>query len=182
MQREEALALVRQHVKNENLVKHMIAVEAIMAELAEFFREDRQTWALAGLLHDIDFEQTKNDVVRHGLVSCEILQGKVSEDILDIIKSHNERTGLKAESKAQKSIIAADAVSGLVIAVALIMPSKQLKDVKLASLKDKFKQKDFARAVNRQNILICEQLGLSLEQFLELALIALQKASGQLGL
>jgi putative nucleotidyltransferase with HDIG domain len=182
MQREEALALVKQHVKNVNLIKHMIAVEAIMSELADFFKEDRETWALAGLLHDIDFEQTKDTPEKHGLVSCEIVQGRVSDKVLDIIKSHNEKTGFKAETRAQKAILAADAVSGLVIAAALVVPSKKLKDVEIASLKRRFKEKDFARAVSRTDIMLCEQLGVPLEKFLGLALEALQKVSNQLGL
>jgi len=160
----------------------MIAVEAIMVELAEFFKEDKQTWALAGLLHDIDFEQTKNSPEKHGLISCEIIRGKVPDEVIEIIKSHNEKTGFKAETKAQKAILAADAVSGLMIAAALVAPSKKLKDVEIASLKRRMKEKDFARAVNRQDILICEQIGIPLEQFLGLALVALQKVSDQLGL
>lgn len=182
MNREEALNLVKQHIKNQNLIKHMLAVEAIMTELCDFFKEDKEKWVLSGLLHDIDFEQTKNNPEKHGLISCEILKDKVSNEILEIIKSHNEKTGFKPESKIQKALVAADSVSGLVIAAALIIPTKKLKDVKLESLKEKFKQKDFARNVNRKNILMCEDIGLSLEKFLELSLNALQKISYDLGL
>jgi putative nucleotidyltransferase with HDIG domain len=182
MQREEALELIKKHTTNQNLLKHMIAVEAIMVDLSDFFKEDRQTWALAGLLHDIDFEMTKDNHEKHGILACEILRNRVSQEVLDIIKSHNEKTGFKAESRAQKSLIAADAVSGLIIAAALIMPSKKLKDVKPESLKEKFKKKDFARAVSREHMMICEELGLPLDKFLELSLNALQKVSDQLGL
>ena len=183
LSRDEALKLVRENVSNEKIVLHMIAVSAIMKALARYFGEDESKWELVGLLHDIDYEKTKNDPARHGLEAEEILKGKVSEDILHAIKAHNfENTGVNPDSKMEKALIAADAISGLIIASALVMPHKKLEEVRVETLEKKFKQKDFARSVSRERILFCEQIGLSKEKFFEIALNALKEISGELGL
>ena len=181
--RNEALKIVRENVANERIVLHMIAVSAIMKALARHFGEDEKTWELVGLLHDIDYEKTKNDPARHGLEAEEILKGKISEEILRAIKSHNfENTGVNPESRMEKALIAADAVSGLIIASALVMPHKKLEEVRVETLEKKFKQKDFARNVSRERILFCEQIGLPKDKFFEIALNALKEISGELGL
>jgi putative nucleotidyltransferase with HDIG domain len=182
MDREEALELVKQNVSNQNLVKHMLAVEAIMRAIAETKGKDKEKYGLAGLCHDIDYEKTKDDMTRHGLISAEMLKGKLDEEILECIRRHNEMTGNKPETEFDKSLVAGDTVSGLVIAAALVMPSKKLSEVRLETLQNKFKQKDFARNVKREKILICEEIGFSLDEFLELSLKALQPISKELGL
>jgi putative nucleotidyltransferase with HDIG domain len=182
MERHEALELVKKNVFNQNLVKHMLAVEAIMRSIAKATGHNEEKYALAGLCHDIDFEQTKDDHSRHGLISAEMLKGKVDEEILECIKRHNELTGNKPVTEFDKALVAADAVSGLVTAAALIMPSKKLADVKIETLQNKFKKKDFARNVNREDIMLCEQIGFSLDKFLELSLHALQKIAPELSL
>ncbi|MEM1588697.1 MAG: HDIG domain-containing protein [Candidatus Bathyarchaeia archaeon] len=183
MDRNAALELIKLNVKNENLIKHMLAVEAIMCELAKFLSENEETWSLTGLLHDIDFEKTFNNPNEHGFEAEKILKGKVNEEILRAIKAHNyEYTNVKPESKMEKALIAADAISGLIIACALVMPSKKLKDVKIETLKKKFKDKDFARGSSRERILICEEIGVTKEKFFEIALKALQEISLMLGL
>ena len=183
MQREEAIELVKQNVKQQNLIKHMLAVEAIMKECAEFLQEDKEKWGLVGLLHDIDYEKTKDNPEKHGLIAEEILKGKVDEEIIHAIKSHNfENTGVMPESKLENCLIAADSVSGLIIACALVIPSKKLKDLSLKTIKKKFKQKDFARNCSRERILFCEKIGIEKEKFFELALKALQGISEELGL
>lgn len=183
MDRNTALELVKLNVKNENLIKHMLAVEAIMRELAKLLSEDGETWGLTGLLHDIDFEKTSVNPNEHGVEAEKLLKGKVNEEILKAIKTHNyEYTGVKPESRMEKALVAADAISGLIIACALVMPSKKLKDVKIETLKKKFKDKDFARGSSRDRILICEEIGVSKEKFFEVALKALQEISLTLGL
>ncbi len=183
MNREEALKLVKENVSKENLIKHMLAVEAIMKGLAEFLGEDKEKWGLAGLLHDVDFEKTENAPEKHGLLAEDILKEKVDEEIIKAIKSHNfENTKVQPENKMEYALIAADAISGLVIACALVMPSKKLVDVKVKSIKKKFKQKDFARNCKRENILYCEKINIPKEKFFEIALNSLQKISDELGL
>ena len=181
--RDDALRLLEENVRDRKIILHMIAVGAIMKELAKYFGEDEEVWELVGLLHDIDYERTKDDPSRHGLVAEEILRSLVSEDILRAIKAHNfENTGIEPRTRMEKALIASDAISGLIIACALVMPSKKLEEVKVRTIKRKFKQKDFARSVRRERILFCEQIGIPREKFFELALNALKGVSGELGL
>jgi len=183
MNREEALILVRENVKKENLIKHMLAVEAIMKGMAKFLVEDEERWALIGLIHDIDFGKTENDPEKHALIAEDILKGKVDEEAIRTIKSHNfEHTKVLPEKNVDNALIAADAISGLIIAAALIMPSKKLADVRVESISNKFKQKDFARNCNREHILYCEKIDIPKEKFFEISLTALQKISNELGL
>lgn len=181
--REEALFLLKTHVKNEKFVKHCIAVEAIMRRLARIMDEAEELWGLTGLLHDIDYELTKGRPEVHGLLAEQILKDSVPEPVLKAIKSHNyERNGFNPVSKLDKALIAADAVSGLLVACALVMPSKKMSEVKLRTVLRKFKSKDFARGVDRRRIMFCEQVGLGLEMFLKEALNSLKEAASELGL
>ena len=183
MERNEALNLVKENVSNKNLVKHMIAVEAIMRGLAERLDKDPEEWGLIGLLHDIDFDKTKDDPKSHSVVAAEMLKGKIDDEKIRVIKSHNfEHTGFMPEKNIDYALIAADAVSGLVIAAALVIPSKKLADVKAESIGKRYKEKDFARNCSRENMLFCEKLGITKEEFFELSLKALQGISAELGL
>ena len=180
--REEALGLIKKYISNEKLFKHMLAVEAIMRALARRLGEDEELWGLVGLLHDLDYELVGKDMNKHGLVSARILEGKLPEIALNAIRAHNELTGFEDNSRLTKALKAADQVSGLIIATALVMPNKKLAEVKVKSLVKKFKQKDFARNVKREKILLCNELGLGLEEFLEISLKALKDISSSLGL
>lgn len=183
MERSEALRLVEENVKNKNLVRHMLAVEAIMKGLARFLGEDEASWGLTGLLHDVDFEKTSSNPAEHGILAEGILKGKVGEEVLRAIKAHNyDHTGVKPESKMEKALIAADSVSGLIMACALVMPSKKLNEVKLKTLKKKFKDKDFARGSSRDRILMCEAIGIPKDKFLEIALESLKGIGPELNL
>ena len=183
MDRQEALELLKQHLKNQNLFKHCLAVEAIMRELARELGKDEEKWGLVGLLHDIDYEKTMDKPETHGVLAEEILKGKVDEEIIHAIKSHNfEHTGVVPSTDMEKALVAADALSGLLIACALVMPDKKLASVKVKTVKKKFKQKDFARRVNRNLILVCRHLGIDEEKFFEIGLRALQKIANELGL
>jgi uncharacterized protein len=183
MFREEALKMVKDNVSKDSLVKHMLAVEAIMSGIAKFLVEDDEAWGMTGLLHDVDFGKTENSPKDHGIMAESMLSGKVDNDTINAIKSHNfEHTGVLPDKKMDFALIASDAVSGLIIACALVMPSKKLSDVKIESLMDKFKQKDFARNCSRDNIMYCEKIGIPKDKFLEIALKSLQEISPELGL
>jgi hypothetical protein len=161
----------------------MLAVEAIMRKLANNLGEDEDLWGLTGLLHDIDFEETKDYPERHGLKAIELLRGDVPEDVLRAIKAHNhEYTGVEPETTMEKALVASDALSGLLVACALVMPSKKMSEVKIKTIKKKFKDKDFARGADRSRISLCEDIGLTREKFFEIGLEALKGISQQLGL
>jgi putative nucleotidyltransferase with HDIG domain len=179
----QAIDLVKANVFKKNVIFHMIAVEAIMREPAKQLGEDEKKWGLVGLLHDIDYEQTEKTPEKHSLVAESILGSAVDADSIRAIKSHNfEHTDMRPENKMEKSLIAADAVSGLIIACALVIPSKKLADVKAESISKKFKDKDFARGANRERILFCEQIGIPKERFFEVALKGLKESASQIGL
>lgn len=182
MNRGEALELLKQHIKNPKLINHCIAVGEIMKALARKLGEDEEEWMVLGILHDIDYEKTKETPEKHGLLAREILEGKVDEEIIKAIERHNPMTGNVPETLMEKALVSADAVSGLIIATALVMPGRTLQEVRVESLINKFKQKDFARAVPRENILKCKEIGLNLEEFFELSLNALKEIRKELGL
>ena len=180
--REEALRRVRHHVGNANLVKHMVAVSAIMRGLAERLGEDPDLWEAVGMLHDIDYEEVGDDWDRHGLVSAQMVADALPDEALHAIKAHNPRTGVETQSRMDVALIATDALSGLVVATALMMPDKKLATVKVRSLRRKFKDGSFARGVSRDNIMRCEELGIGYEEFLDLGLASMQAVSDELGL
>lgn len=182
MSRDEALQLLKRYVKNEKMIKHMLAVEAIMRAIAKRLGEDENLWSITGLLHDIDYEIVGKDLSKHGLISAEILRNKLPEDALKAIMAHNELTGIKYDAPLAIALKAADHVSGLIVATALVMPNKKLSEVKVSSLKKKFNQKDFARGVKRDRIRLIEKLDIKLDEFLELSLKALQRIHEELGL
>lgn len=181
--RDEALKLVQKNVTKRNVIYHMLAVEAIMRNTAKYFREDEDQWGLIGLLHDIDYEKTENTPEKHTLFAEEILKGFVTDQFIKSIKTHNFRhTNMMPENRMEKTLIAGDAISGLLVACALVMPSKKLKDVKVETVAKKFKDKDFARGAERERILFCEEIGIPREKFFEIALNALKNIATQIGL
>ncbi len=183
LSRDEAFNLVRKHVSKKNVVYHMLAVEAIMRNTAKHFGENEDQWGLIGLLHDIDYEKTEATPEKHSLLTEEILKGIVPDDFIKAIKTHNFlHTGIKPETRMEKALIACDAISGLLVACALVMPSKKLVDVKAETVAKKFKDKDFARGADRERILICEEIGIPREKFFEVALSGLKIIAPQIGL
>ena len=182
--REEALSLVKKNVAKRNFVYHMFAVEAIMKRVAKHFGEDEHLWELTGLLHDIDYGKTENTPEKHALLAEEILKDSVlPNELVRAIKAHNyQYTQIKPESRMEKALIASDAISGLLVACALVMPSKKLADVNVETVTKKFKAKDFARGVDRERILFCEEIGISREKFFEIALDGLKNVSSEIGL
>lgn len=183
LSRDEAISIVNNYIKDEKLLKHSLAVEAIMRALARRLHKDEDIWGLTGLLHDIDHEYTQENPMEHGITTCKVLDGLVPDEVLRAIKAHNYKyTQQIPTNLLDKALIASDAVSGLIIATALVMPSKKLSEVRVETLMDKFKDKSFARGVDRERINMCQDIGLSLEEFLELSLRSLQSISDELGL
>jgi putative nucleotidyltransferase with HDIG domain len=180
---DDALELVDKEIENDNLRKHMLAVSKIMGAIADKNSEaDKEKWILVGLLHDLDYEQTKDNFEMHGLIAAEMLKDKLPEECLQAIKAHNTMTGIEPDSELAKALIAADALSGLIVPTALMMPTRKLSEVTAKSLKKKFSDKSFARTVSRANIMLCEELGFGRREFFTLALGALQPISDDLGL
>ncbi len=184
MDRNEAESLLKKYVKSEKMLFHCYASEAVMRALAKSLGRDVEKWGLAGLLHDIDTEITNADPKKHALVAEELLRDEgIKEDILDAIKMHNEEaTGLERSTEFQHALSAGETITGLIYAVALVYPDKKIKDVKPKSVTKRMKQSAFAAAVSRENIMECEKIGLSLNDFAEIALGAMKEIAEKIGL
>jgi hypothetical protein len=181
MTREEALELVKSNVSSANLIKHMLAVEAVMRKLSKRLGEDEEKWTLAGLLHDLDYDYTSKDPAKHGLLTVEMLSDKgLAPDILQAIKCHANHC--EPVSVMERAIIAADPVTGLIVASALMHPTKKLRNVDAAFVLNRFKEKGFARGANREQIKTCSSVGLELEEFIALSLEAMSEIDTELGL
>ncbi len=182
MNRDESLRLVRLHVSKENNVKHMIAVGAAMKRVALRLGEDHEKWEIVGILHDIDFEICSGPADRT-IKAKEMLLETVDREVVEAIQAHNyENTKVPVDTTLKKALLACDAVSGLVIACALVMPSKSLAEVRPETLMKKHNSKDFARNVNRDRIAMCGGLGITLKEFLSLSLEGMKAVSNELGL
>jgi putative nucleotidyltransferase with HDIG domain len=181
--RDEALQHIKERVHTPELIHHMLATAAIMEGLAARLGQNEEKWYLTGILHDIDYEETKDDPDRHSLLAAEWLQEMgVDEEIVHAVKSHNNHEGVERTSLLDKALYATDPLSGLITATAYVMPSKTLAEVKPKSIKKKFKDKSFARGANRDQIRGIEELGVSLQEFYEIALKAMQDIAPSLGL
>ncbi|MHB8918332.1 MAG: HDIG domain-containing metalloprotein [Desulfocucumaceae bacterium] len=183
MTREEALNLLNENLENRNLFKHSLAVEAVMRELARHFGEDEQTWGLAGLLHDIDYDRTKDLPDRHSLEGARLLEEKgLPQEVVYAVKVHNDKHGFPRQSLLDKALFATDPVTGLIVAGALIKKEKSLAAIDVPFLINRMGEKSFARGANRETIRSCDQMGLSLDDFLGISLRAMQKISTEMGL
>jgi hypothetical protein len=181
MDREPAKQLMLSKLGNENLRKHVLAVAAVMRKLAQRFGEDQAKWEVVGLLHDLDYEVTAQDPDRHGLVSAEWLaEMGVAPEIIAAVKAHAEKA--PRESMMEKAVYCADPVTGFLVACALVRPEKKLAAVEVSSALKRMKEKRFAAGASRERIRACEALGLSLEEFMGIALAAMVEIGGELGL
>jgi putative nucleotidyltransferase with HDIG domain len=181
MNREEALNLINSKIKAKNLLKHMLAVEAIMRRLAENFGEDIELWGLTGLLHDLDYDETVNTPEKHSLLTAEWLkEHNLDEKIIYAIKAHPRQ--VEPQSKMDWALFATDSLSGLIVAAALMHPTRKLKNLDVPFILNRFKEKRFAAGARREDIRECEKMGLSLEKFIELGLEGMQKIDRELGL
>ena len=183
MDREEALSLVKENIKEENLVKHCLAVEAVMRRLAEHFSKDKEKWGLTGLLHDIDYEKTKDDEEQHSIVGAEMLEEMgLAEDMVYAVKAHNGAHELPRKTLLDKALYASDPLTGLIVASALIHPDKKLEALDTEFVMNRYEEKSFARGADRDVIASCEEMDLELEEFISLALEAMQEIDDELGL
>jgi len=182
--RNEALTELNKRVKNRNLLKHMYAVEAVLRHLSRRLQADEEQWALAGLLHDIDYEDTAQNPERHSLIGAEILEGLgLDQEIVYAVKVHNPAHNLERRSLLDHALHIADPVTGLIVAAALIHPEKKLASIDTEFILNRFAEKQFARGANREQISLCEnELGISLEEFIGIGLEAMREISGELGL
>jgi len=183
MEKEDALKLLKEFVKNENLIKHCIATGAIMKETAKKLGENEKKWELIGLLHDIDYEIVKGDMSKHGIVGAEILKKKgIDDEICEVVRTHNHTLfGGTYKKAVEFALQAADSISGLIVACALVK-GKKLSDVTVKTIKKKFKEKSFAAGCDRNRIKEIEKTGIKLDEFFEIALNGMLNVKNELGL
>jgi putative nucleotidyltransferase with HDIG domain len=181
MTREEALTLVTTHLKNKNLVKHCLAVEACMRAVAVRLGQDPEPWALAGLVHDLDYELTEKSPEKHTSETVKILNERgLDPAIVHAVQAHAAK--VPCETAMDWAIFSIDPLTGLIIAAALMHPDKKLKSIDLEFVKRRYKEKSFARGARREEIEECRNLGLNLEEFIAIAIGAMQGISAELGL
>jgi putative nucleotidyltransferase with HDIG domain len=183
MNREEALAIVREYVKNEGLVRHMLSVEAAMRFYAEKFGEDVEAWGLIGLLHDFDWE-IHPSLEGHPQNGAPILRERgVPEDIIQDILSHADHLNLPRDTMRRKAICACDEVTGLITAVALVRPSRSLYDLETSSVKKKWKDKAFAAGTNREEMEhAAKEFGIDVWEHVGNVILAMRKIAPELDL
>ncbi len=180
--RENALNLLNDNIQNANMIKHCLASEAVLRAVALKLDKDQDEWGLAGLLHDIDVEITNADPYRHGPHAAGMLEELLSPEAIDAIVMHNEvATGKERTTVFQHALAAGETITGLIMATALVYPDKKLAPVKTKSITKRMKEKAFAASVKRENILECELIGIPIQDFAELSLIAMQEISDELG-
>lgn len=187
MTRDKALKLLHKHMQNTNLRRHCYSVEVVMRALAKYFKEDEERWGIVGLLHDGDYEETKETPELHTIKMASWLKKEEVKDkaILDAILSHNfAHTGQNPpKNNLEWSLYCCDELTGLIVAVALVKPNKTLAEVTVESIMNKWDQRSFAGGVKREQIAECEaRLAIPLKQFIAIALAAMQSIHEDLGL
>lgn len=184
MDHNQALEVLKQYVKQDNMIKHSLASEVVMKAIAQRLGRDEDKWGLAGLLHDVDVEVTNADALTHGQVSIDILMPLgVDNDVIDAISMHNECSAKESRSKEfHYALAAGETITGLITATTLVYPDKKLASVKPKSVVKRMKEKNFAASVKRENIMECELIGIPIAEFAELAIAAMQGISDDLGL
>jgi putative nucleotidyltransferase with HDIG domain len=181
MDRDEALELVKAHLKNKNLVKHCLAVEACMRAMARKLGQDEEIWGLAGILHDLDYEITEKSPELHTTETVKILTEKgLSPDIIRTVQAHAGQ--VECRNEMEWSIYAIDPLTGLIIAATLMHPSRKLREVDLEFVKRRYKEKSFARGARREDIEQIANIGMELDDFIGICLGAMQEIDKDLGL
>jgi len=184
MTRDEAWQLLNEHVHDDVLLKHSRETEVIMRALAKRLGKDEELWGVSGLLHDLDFETTRDTPDQHTTRTVEILSTHgFPPEALQAIRAHNwDNLGIERESEFDYALAAAESLTGILVAAALVQPDKKLASVKVKSVKKKLKSPAFARAVRREPIYDIEKVGLGLDEFIELSLGATNAIHDELGL
>jgi predicted hydrolase (HD superfamily) len=181
--RDEALALVEERIPQRNLVNHCIATELIMRALAERLgqhADDVERWGLTGLLHDLDYAQTADDPARHALITAAELEGQIDAEMLHAILAHADKA--PRETPIDHALWCADPTTGFIVAAALVRPEKDLAGVQLKSLKKRWKEGAFAKGASREQMAGCDKLGIERDEFLQIALSAMQARASDIGL
>jgi putative nucleotidyltransferase with HDIG domain len=183
MNRNEALQIVHDYVKNENLVRHMLAVEAAMRFYAAKYGEDQDMWGITGILHDFDWE-IHPTLEEHPLAGAPILRERgVPEEIVRAILSHADHTGIPRITPMEKALYACDEITGLITAVALVRPSRSLSDLEASSVKKKWKDRAFAAGANREEIAkAAQEFGIELWEHVSNVILAMRTVAPELGL
>lgn len=181
--RDEAFALVAERIPQANLVNHCVATEIIMSALAVrlgLSADDIARWALAGLLHDLDYAETADDPANHGLITAREAEGLVDDETIHAILAHADQA--PRESLMDHALWCADPTTGFIVATALVRPDKDLEGVEVKSLKKRWKEKAFAKGASRDQMAGCEALGLERDEFLGIALDAMKARASEIGL
>jgi putative nucleotidyltransferase with HDIG domain len=182
LNRDEILDSIHGNVQDRNMIKHMLATEAIMRALARKLGEDEEEWGLTGLIHDIDMELVEGDMSSHSRLSADIAKELGANSAMThAILCHNEAHGVPRETKLDKALFCADPLSGLITAAALVRPDK-LSGLTSKSVMKRFREKSFAAGVNREQVALCQEIGLELEEFMVLGIEAMQRIASELGL
>jgi putative nucleotidyltransferase with HDIG domain len=183
MNRNETLAIVHEYIKNENLVRHMLAVEAAMRFYADKLGEDVEPWGMVGLLHDFDWE-IHPTLEEHPQAGAPILRERgVPESVVQAILSHADHTGVPRILPIQKALYACDEITGLITAVALVRPSRSLSDLEASSVKKKWKDRAFAAGANREEIAkATADFGIELWEHVANVILAMRGIAQELGL
>jgi len=180
--RDEILGSIHGNVQDKNMIKHMLATEAIMRALARKLGEDENEWGITGLIHDIDMELVEGDMSSHSRLGADIAKELgASEAMIHAILCHNEAHGVPRETKLDKALFCADPLSGLITAAALVRPDK-LNGLTTKSVMKRFREKSFAAGVNREQVAQCQEIGLELEEFIGLGIEAMKGIASELGL
>jgi putative nucleotidyltransferase with HDIG domain len=188
MTRDEALKLMHEHTQSPSLRQHMLAVEAAMRAYAANAGEDAETWGLAGLLHDFDYERYPNQehspTEGHPAWGVRLLHERgVAEPVCRAILGHGSYTGVPRDTPMAKTLFAVDELCGFLVACALVRPSRSFGDLEVSSVKKKFKDKGFARGVNRDEVTQgAAELGVPLDEHIAFVIQALRPVEGTLGL
>ena len=183
MNRGEALSLMNEFVENENLRRHMYAVEAAMRTYAGKYNEDEEIWSITGLIHDFDYEKYPSEA-EHSVVGADILEEKgYPPEIVHAVRSHVPGSATPRDALLDKTLYAVDELCGFIVAVALVRPSKKIEEVKIKSIKKKLKARGFARQVSREHIeLGIEELGVERDEHMQTVLDAMKGISDTIGL
>ena len=182
LNRDEILDSIHGNVQEKNMIKHMLATEAIMRALAKKLGEDEEEWGITGLIHDIDVELVEGDMSSHGKLSADIAQELgANETMAHAILCHNEAHGVPRETKLDKALFCADPLSGLITAAALVRPDK-LSGLTTKSVMKRFREKSFAAGANREQVSQCQEIGLEVEEFIGLGIEAMQGIASDLEL
>lgn len=183
MNREEAWALLCEHTQSENLRRHALAVEACMRYYARLWNEDEQLWGITGLLHDLDYDRHPS-LEEHPFVGMEILRQKgYPEEVVRAVGAHADHTGIPRQTRMERTLYACDELTGFITAVALVRPNKKLTEVDVAAVRKKMKDKAFARAVSREELLKgAEEIGVPFDEHVHNVIHAMSTIADELGL